>query len=100
MDPRDVSWALRDMARSRTKLGAIVHSHPRTPPLPSVTDLAEARFPGVISVIVGLHPRVEVRAWRLPGMGLGAAEEPEEIEIRVVPAGQDMMARPETAVIC
>jgi proteasome lid subunit RPN8/RPN11 len=42
-----------------------VHSHPRTAPIPSQTDLAEARWPGVLSVIVGFEPEVELRAWAL-----------------------------------
>jgi proteasome lid subunit RPN8/RPN11 len=63
MDPVDVRAALFEMQRRGTRLGAIVHSHPRTPPTLSATDLAEARYAGVLSVIVGFEPQCEVRAW-------------------------------------
>jgi [CysO sulfur-carrier protein]-S-L-cysteine hydrolase len=63
MDPGDVMAALADMRRRETRLGAIVHSHPNTSPVPSRTDLAEANSPGVLSLIVGLSPEIEVRAW-------------------------------------
>lgn len=63
MDPTDVMAALADMKRRETRLGAIVHSHPNTSPVPSRTDLAEANIPGVLSLIVGFFPEIELRAW-------------------------------------
>src|SRR3954454_18781043 len=65
MHADDVLVALAHMKREKTRLGAIVHSHPMTPPVPSRTDLIEANYPGVVSVIVGFSPAVELRAWRL-----------------------------------
>lgn len=80
MDPADVLPALDDMKRKKTQLGAIVHSHPNTSPVPSWTDLVEARFPGVLSLIVGLSPVVELRAWYLlygaDGVAVGCEEVP------------------------
>ena len=65
MDPADVLTALAEMKREKTRFGAIVHSHPNTAPVPSRTDLVEANAPGVLSLIVGFSPVVEMRAWRL-----------------------------------
>jgi hypothetical protein len=65
MDAADVLAALTNMKREKTRLGVIVHSHPTTPPVPSDTDLVEANYPGVLSLIVGFSPMVELRAWRL-----------------------------------
>jgi proteasome lid subunit RPN8/RPN11 len=65
MDAADVLAALANMRREKTRLGAIVHSHPITPPVPSRTDLVEANYPGVLSLIVGFSPMVELRAWNL-----------------------------------
>ena len=65
MDADDVLVALTNMKREKTQLGAIVHSHPVTPPVRSRTDLAEANYPGVVSLIVGFAPMVELRVWRL-----------------------------------
>jgi proteasome lid subunit RPN8/RPN11 len=65
MDPADVLPALLALEREKTQLGAIVHSRPNTPPIPSRTDVVEAKFPGVSSAIVGLSPRVDLRVWSL-----------------------------------
>jgi [CysO sulfur-carrier protein]-S-L-cysteine hydrolase len=81
MDPTDVMSALADMKRRKTRLGAIVHSHPNTSPVPSFTDLVEARFPSVLSLIVGLSPVVELRAWYLVYDGGGVAVGCEEVLI-------------------
>jgi proteasome lid subunit RPN8/RPN11 len=81
MDPTDVMPALADMKRREIRLGAIVHSHPNTPPVPSRTDLVEAKLPGVLSLIVGMSPVVELRAWSLVFDGHGVAVRSEEIPI-------------------
>ncbi len=84
MDPVEVAWALSDMKLCSTRLGAIVHSHPTTPPIPSALDLAEATLPGVFSVIVGFAPPVVVRAWRLPFGEMAVGEIPIEAQLRIV----------------
>jgi proteasome lid subunit RPN8/RPN11 len=71
MDPADVLPALTDIKREKTRLGAIVHSHPHTSPVPSRTDLVEATIPGVLSLIVSFSPVVELLAWRLVYDGRG-----------------------------
>ena len=55
--------AIEDAGRD---LGAIYHSHTRSAPLPSQTDINLAFYPDSLYVIVGLHgPEPEVRAWRI-----------------------------------
>jgi proteasome lid subunit RPN8/RPN11 len=81
MEAADVLAALANMKREKTRLGAIVHSHPFTPPVPSETDLAEANYPGVLSLIVGFSPVVELRAWRLVYDGHGVAVRFESVPI-------------------
>ena len=46
---------------------AIVHSHPHTAPIPSVTDLKEATWTELIYIIVSLanRPRPEWRCWQI-----------------------------------
>jgi [CysO sulfur-carrier protein]-S-L-cysteine hydrolase len=81
MDAADVVAALSNMKREQTRLGVIVHSHPTTPPVPSRTDLVEANYPGVLSLIVRFSPVVELRAWRLVYDGDGVAVRFEEVPL-------------------
>ena len=47
-------------------LGAIYHSHTRSAPLPSQTDINLAFYPEALYVIVGVKdPEPDVRAWRI-----------------------------------
>jgi proteasome lid subunit RPN8/RPN11 len=60
-------------------LGAIYHSHTRSPPLPSQTDINLATYPDALYVIVGVHGQEpEVRAFRI------VDEQVEEVELSVV----------------
>jgi proteasome lid subunit RPN8/RPN11 len=65
MDLESVLRALLDIEAHGWVLGAIVHSHPSGPATPSPTDLAEARYPGVLFGIVAMD-RVppDIRFWR------------------------------------
>ena len=81
MDPVDVFAALHDMERRRMRLLAIVHSHPETPPVPSARDLVEAEVRGVLSVIVGVTPVIDLRAWQFLLNSHGTATRGEEVRI-------------------
>ena len=66
VDPEDHFAAIR-AARSAglTVLGAY-HSHPRSLPVPSVTDIAEATDPGFLYLIVSLAtPDPKIAAYRI-----------------------------------
>jgi [CysO sulfur-carrier protein]-S-L-cysteine hydrolase len=81
MDAADVVAALVNMKREKTRLGVIVHSHPTTPPVPSRTDLVEASCPGVLSLIVGFSPVVELKTWRPVFGSRGVAVRFEEVTL-------------------
>jgi proteasome lid subunit RPN8/RPN11 len=68
VDPVEHIAAIKSLrARGRVILGAY-HSHPRTPAVPSATDLAEGHDAEVLYVIVSLcDARPDVRAYRLQG---------------------------------
>jgi proteasome lid subunit RPN8/RPN11 len=60
-------------------LGAIYHSHTRSRPFPSQTDINLAFYPESLYVIVGVHgPEPEVRAFRIVDAKV------EEVELSVV----------------
>ena len=66
VDPADHIAAMKSLrTRGRAILGAY-HSHPRTPAVPSPTDLAEAHGADFFYVIVSLAGEVpDIRAYRL-----------------------------------
>jgi proteasome lid subunit RPN8/RPN11 len=66
MDPVVVIAAFKDMEARGWRLGAIVHSHPRTPATPSMTDLREAHYPSALMLIASLAGEApELRAWAI-----------------------------------
>jgi proteasome lid subunit RPN8/RPN11 len=71
MKPEEVIQAQKELRELREQgwfLAAIVHSHPRTPPTPSRTDLREAYYPKARLLIVsfaGVAP--ELGCWALAG---------------------------------
>ncbi len=68
VDPADHFAAIRSVrARGRAIVG-VYHSHPRTPALPSPTDLAEAHDAELLYLIVSLLDEPpDIRAYRLDG---------------------------------
>jgi proteasome lid subunit RPN8/RPN11 len=70
IDGREVLGLIEAIERGDLELGAIYHSHTRTAPYPSQTDINfAAHWPGVEWIIVGLtdreHP--EVRSYLIEG---------------------------------
>jgi proteasome lid subunit RPN8/RPN11 len=51
MDPREQLKVLLEIEEIGCELLAIYHSHPAGPEWPSVTDIAEAAYPGVVHLI-------------------------------------------------
>lgn len=73
VDPDGHFAALRDAEAQGWTLGGGYHSHPRSSPVPSRSDLAGALDPDWIHLIVGLAgENAAVRGWRIVG---GAAIE-------------------------
>lgn len=70
LDPRAHVAALRDTRRRELLVVGFYHSHPRSAPVPSPTDLAESTYPEAVHIIVGFGAggdEVEVRAFYLRG---------------------------------
>jgi [CysO sulfur-carrier protein]-S-L-cysteine hydrolase len=63
MEQYKIQTAIEDAG---LELGAIYHSHTRSDPLPSQTDINLAFYPEALYVIVGLNAgEPDVRAWRI-----------------------------------
>jgi len=63
--PEDLFAATRKIRESGHKMLGIYHSHPRTAPYPSPSDVEMAFYPEAVYFIVALEPRVELRAYRI-----------------------------------
>jgi proteasome lid subunit RPN8/RPN11 len=68
IDPRDHIAAYKDARAQDLDIVGFYHSHPHSEAYPSPTDLAEAAYPGVLYLIVGLQGEPpEIRLFRLGG---------------------------------
>ncbi len=68
MDPAEVIEAMKRIREEGWHLGAIVHSHPRTAPIPSRTDRREWYYPDARLMIVSfMADEPEIRCWARVG---------------------------------
>ena len=67
MDPKDQLRVFEALDDAGLDVGAIYHSHTRSDPLPSQTDINLAFYPDALYVILGVKDadRDDVRAWRI-----------------------------------
>jgi len=72
MEQYRIQTAIEDAGH---ELGAIYHSHTRTSPHPSQTDINLAFYPEALYVIVGVKAEApDVRAWRIVDKQVSAEE--------------------------
>jgi len=69
LDPKGQIEAMRSMREHGEELGAIYHSHPDSPPQPSLTDIEQHEYPGVLYLIIslGTKGRPEMRGFDIHG---------------------------------
>ena len=85
MEPREQLRIQNAIDDAGLELGAIYHSHTRSAPEPSQTDINLAFYPDAVYLIVGLQDaEPDVRAWRIVDGEVSAA--PLEVEDGPPPA--------------
>lgn len=91
MDPQEVIAAFADMESHGWQLGAIVHSHPATQAVPSVTDLREAAYPDALMLIVSFQTSApDIQAWRIrPTSSRKMESSPSEVRICTIPTNME-----------
>ncbi len=66
IDPHDQLRVFEELDDAGLEVGAIYHSHTRSAPEPSQTDINLAFYPDAVYVIVGVAgEKDDVRAWRI-----------------------------------
>jgi proteasome lid subunit RPN8/RPN11 len=79
MAPRDQLKVFEQLDEAELEIGAIYHSHTRSAPEPSQTDINLAFYPDALYVIVGVAGvEDDVRSWRIEDGQVSAA--PLEVE--------------------
>ena len=78
MDLTEIVDAFNEIDRHGWQLGALFHSHPRSDPFPSETDLTHAYYPNALMVIVSfVSEPPAARAFRVDGA-------PREVSIEII----------------
>jgi proteasome lid subunit RPN8/RPN11 len=83
VDGRELLRAFDEIELSGSELGAIYHSHTRTAPYPSQTDINfAANWPGVEWIIVGLagDSALQVRSYVIDGGDVREVDLPEDTQ--------------------
>jgi proteasome lid subunit RPN8/RPN11 len=80
LDPKGQIDAMRSMRERGEELGAIYHSHPDSPALPSLSDIEQHEYPGVLYLIISLGTKgvLEMRGFHIHGC------ETEEVAIALL----------------
>jgi desampylase len=79
MEPEAQLTVMRQIRERGLELTGTYHSHPKTPPHPSVRDWDLALYPDAAHLIISLAtPEPEVRCWRITQTGV----DPLELTIR------------------
>jgi [CysO sulfur-carrier protein]-S-L-cysteine hydrolase len=74
IDPQDQLRVFEELDEADLEIGAIYHSHTRSAPEPSQTDINLAFYPDAVYVIVGVaEEEDDVRAWRIVDGKVSAA---------------------------
>jgi [CysO sulfur-carrier protein]-S-L-cysteine hydrolase len=74
IDPKDQLRVFEALDEAELDIGAIYHSHTRSAPEPSQTDINLAFYPDALYVIVGVAgDEDDVRAWRIVDGRVSAA---------------------------
>jgi len=66
LDPAEQLQALKQLDSKQLEWLGVYHSHPKSPPIVSPTDIAQATDPKLIHLIVSLqHSKPQLKVWRI-----------------------------------
>ena len=73
LDPKGQIEAMRIMREHGEELAAIYHSHPDSPPQPSLADIEQHEYPGMLYLIISLGTKglPEMRGFHIHGREIG-----------------------------
>ncbi len=63
--PDDLYRVTVDADDAGEVIWGIAHSHPRSPAIPSLTDIGRAFYPATLYILVSLSDEPALRAWRI-----------------------------------
>ena len=79
MEPAQLIAAMKSMRETQEELFAIYHTHPHGPAEPSVTDIEQTSYPGVLNLIIALDTK---KAPEMRGFYI-CNEQGEQIELKI-----------------
>lgn len=67
LDSQQQIQTMSQMRENNEQLFAIYHSHPKTPAIPSITDIEQANYPDALYIIISLNIKgvLQLRAYKL-----------------------------------
>lgn len=99
-DPEQQATIFSKIYRDRLDLIAIYHSHPRSEPIPSDTDIRNATYPDVIHLIIGIKNNEPLlAAWQIRGLFVNRIPLIIDDNFKILPGNKSLSTAQKNAII-